>query len=1131
MENIGKYQITGELGSGGFGRVYKAFDPTVGRVVAIKVLSVQDDPSLIIRFEAEAKTSANLQHKNIVIVHEFGEQIIDERTKKQFLVMEYLSGKNLQEIINERIAIPPLEKLIIMSEVAQGLQFAHEHGVVHRDVKPANIMRLSDGSVKIMDFGIARLMRGANTRLTQAGIMIGTPQYMAPEQFTTDTADEKCDVWAYGVVFYEFLSGVNPFHGDNAPQMIFRVTSEDPPPISSALPGLPRSLDPILKRLLAKNRDDRYATLEDLRFDLDPVIGELKRAQVDDDKKIVFRLIAEERLDEALAVVRRILEMDQTDSQAREWRRQLPGKIKQQNLQLRIRSLAEQAESDFGRRDLPAAVDKLAEAVRLDASNQLVRSRLDEILAEQTRVKNAQAELSAARTALERNALTSAFERAKEAERLDPLNPEAHDLAERIRREMARREAEAQRKEGLNKAKGLILVQSYENALSVLKELETRFPGDAEIKEKLEEAKRLEAAYAAQKKIDATILEIRDLMRKEQYQRAIDLLEALDKDIPQKDQVAELLSYARERLEAETRARRVEEILRQALGAGSGDFESGLQLVDQALDLDPANEKALRIRQKLLAIRQTDQENRAIQRLVQDGRALLRDGKLEEAVAAADDLKARKPEHPGVVAFDAEVQRQVREQQESRDRQIEAARREIERLLEQGFAGEATNRLTNLTSQFPSERVFQELLPRAIAGEQEQKKRQGINAVLSRAGELAGAKRWSQAIAELDKGLATWPNTSDLLQEKSRILRLKATQEGEDDVEGMLSRHEWEAAIQTADSLLAKLPGEERILERREQGRRQLEFERLSREADRLVIQGEIDQAEPMIDELLKRSPGDSNLQRLKQIIQRRRKRDQDFDTAQRLLKGRKFQEAHDLVIKILLEDPEDAAAGDLLKRIERESLEHARKQQIESQEQERRQKIARLLTEADELCKKRQYLKAVQFLERGAREFGNDEDVQEALGRAREALAQSEKKEAIARGRSELASLMKQERFDEANQKALQLASSFPDANFEADAEAAVKAKEVHELRKWVEMKVAEIDKLFRKGDAASVRAQCQEVLTKVEDPRVRQYLAWANSTKPSKFNWRWIAAGAGVLLVMFVVWKLIPPPVPISV
>src|SRR5579863_67189 len=226
MESIGKYQITGELGSGGFGRVYKALDPTVGRVVAIKVLNVQDDPALIMRFEAEAKTSANLQHKNIVIVHEFGEQIIDERHKKQFLVMEYLSGKNLQEIINEKIPIAPLDKLLIMSEVAQGLQFAHEHGVVHRDVKPANIMRLSDGSVKIMDFGIARLMRGVNTRLTQAGIMIGTPQYMAPEQFTSDTSDERCDIWAYGVVFYEFLAGINPFHGDNAPQMIFRVAAQ-----------------------------------------------------------------------------------------------------------------------------------------------------------------------------------------------------------------------------------------------------------------------------------------------------------------------------------------------------------------------------------------------------------------------------------------------------------------------------------------------------------------------------------------------------------------------------------------------------------------------------------------------------------------------------------------------------------------------------------------------------------------------------------------------------------------------------------------------------------------------------------------------------------------------------------------
>ena len=167
METIGKYRIIGGLGKGGFGQVYKAEDPTIGSVVAIKVLNVQNDDAMLRRFRAEAVTSARLRHKNIVTIFDF-----EEQDGAPYLVMEYLDGENLQRLLETKERVPILDKLSIMAEVAEGLQYAHEHGVIHRDIKPANIMRLRDGSVKIMDFGIARLTQ-RNTRLTAVGYIVG----------------------------------------------------------------------------------------------------------------------------------------------------------------------------------------------------------------------------------------------------------------------------------------------------------------------------------------------------------------------------------------------------------------------------------------------------------------------------------------------------------------------------------------------------------------------------------------------------------------------------------------------------------------------------------------------------------------------------------------------------------------------------------------------------------------------------------------------------------------------------------------------------------------------------------------------------------------------------------------------
>ncbi|HEY3834991.1 MAG TPA: serine/threonine-protein kinase, partial [Bryobacteraceae bacterium] len=178
IKRIGRYEVQAELGRGGFGQVFRAYDPTVGRLVAIKTLTASGEPEMITRFRNEAAAAGKLRHQNIVIIYDFG-----EHEEVPFLVMELLDGEDLERIINNKRPISLLKKLDIMSQSAAGLHHAHSKGVVHRDVKPANIMLLADGSVKIMDFGIALLTQATAARITPQGSLIGTLPFMAPEQF------------------------------------------------------------------------------------------------------------------------------------------------------------------------------------------------------------------------------------------------------------------------------------------------------------------------------------------------------------------------------------------------------------------------------------------------------------------------------------------------------------------------------------------------------------------------------------------------------------------------------------------------------------------------------------------------------------------------------------------------------------------------------------------------------------------------------------------------------------------------------------------------------------------------------------------------------------------------------------
>jgi len=264
-QRIGKYQISALLGQGAMGVVYLGKDPLLGRAVAIKVMSqgIATDQELRDRFLREARAAGSLQHPNIITIYDFG-----EADGSLYIAMEYVEGSDLSEIMARHDPLPVTGKIAIIIDALHALDYAHNRGVVHRDVKPANIRVSVDGRAKLMDFGIARLEK---SDLTKSGIMIGTPDYMAPEQVTGGQITSATDVFAVGVVLYEFLSGHRTFDGETIHAVLYKVVSEQPPPLRDVTQGVPASLQPILDRALAKDVGHRYRSAGDMARDLEVV--------------------------------------------------------------------------------------------------------------------------------------------------------------------------------------------------------------------------------------------------------------------------------------------------------------------------------------------------------------------------------------------------------------------------------------------------------------------------------------------------------------------------------------------------------------------------------------------------------------------------------------------------------------------------------------------------------------------------------------------------------------------------------------------------------------------------------------------------------------------------------------------
>src|SRR5215510_2555316 len=267
LTKAGRYEIQGELGRGAMGIVYKAVDPVIGRTVAVKTLRLSEEgtglskPELLNRFQTEARAAGLLTNPNIVVVFDAGEE-----DGLYYITMELVEGKSLQALLDSGQAFPLARVLRIMEQTCNALQFAHERSIVHRDIKPANLMLTADDTVKITDFGTAKILQFGTVQ--QTAHVMGTPSYMSPEQVKGRAVDGRTDIFSLGVMLYEMITGEKPFPGESITTVIYKIVNEEPVPPRTIDPTIHPGISAAVMKALAKDPQERYHSCRELLEDL-----------------------------------------------------------------------------------------------------------------------------------------------------------------------------------------------------------------------------------------------------------------------------------------------------------------------------------------------------------------------------------------------------------------------------------------------------------------------------------------------------------------------------------------------------------------------------------------------------------------------------------------------------------------------------------------------------------------------------------------------------------------------------------------------------------------------------------------------------------------------------------------------
>ena len=623
QKKIGKFEIIGELGRGAMGVVYRGKDPFIGRTVAIKTITgnFTDNPDLLERFYREARAAGGLQHPNIVTIYDMGE---DNGTP--YIAMELLEGDDLSHMVEKekeeggQNPLPASIKLNYIVQVCRALEFAHKRNIVHRDIKPGNIVVTNDGTVKVVDFGIARL---TDTSSTSSGMLIGTIDYMSPEQIRGEKVDGRSDIWAVGVMMYEILTYTKPFQGGNITAVMFAIVSQEPKSLLDLRPDLPPELDEVMRRIFKKEPAERFQNMDELLSQLEPIVRRMQQESVGELVTQSENLLKKGELQRAKELLKQALVLDTSHLHAKTLLDRVNSEIRRSEVLPKLGEIVAKAEQHLQAGNLEEARREADAALHLDSNFMPARELLGKVQEAAMQAQIVQSGMREARQRLAEGSLTEADQSLEKVLKAAPDNQDAQSLRKQIAEEKERRGKRRQLTEGVQRARQMWTAQQFDEALKLLGELDRSFPGEAEV------AKLLEAVRAdqSQDEIQKALAEARKQLGAQSFNEALGTLDRLLQRHPNESAAAKLRELVLEERSEHARQLRLqkeleslkrlvnEEKFQDAISNGEAllkeypeDFELG-RLVDFA--------KTQRAQQDVLRRRQT--RHQEINNLVQAG--------------------------------------------------------------------------------------------------------------------------------------------------------------------------------------------------------------------------------------------------------------------------------------------------------------------------------------------------------------------------------------------------------------------------------------------------------------------------------------------------------------------------------
>jgi eukaryotic-like serine/threonine-protein kinase len=719
VNKLGKYELIQELGRGAMGIVYRARDPIINRLVALKTITkgVAEDPNMLQRFYREAQSAGGLQHPNIVTIYDMGEE-----AGTPYIAMELVEGESLEQLIGSRPDLPLSLKLTYAIQACRAFEYAHKRGIIHRDIKPANVMLSKEGIVKVVDFGIARVVK---TSKTQTGMLIGTFAYMAPEQYHGEHADERSDLWSFGVLLYELVSYQRPFRGDAPAILMHGICDQDFEPLCAVCPESPPELEAVLSRVLQKSPMDRYQSMEDLLLELDPICRGLQSATVAKLVEHGHELVRQGDYPQAREILRQALQVESTNTQARSLLDKVNTELRRILIRPKAQEMVERGRAHLEQGRIQEARAESESALRLDPSFEPAQELQQLVQQESDRSELVSQYLEASKLRLAEGLPEEAESLLAKVAEIEPSNKLATALRQQVVKEKAQRDRRIRFLDTMRQARSLWTLQKYSDCIQLLSELQGEFPGEEEILRLLETAREEQAEQGRRQSLEKA----RSLLAAGRHQESIALLLEIQKQFPADNEVAILLDEVHADQASQRRLQGLGEARRLLAGRRCDECITLLTRLQQEF---PGETEIA----KLLEAAREAELNQRRQQHVAKARKLLVARRYEECNLVLADLRKRFPQDQEI----ADLISAVREEQSEQRKAHSLA--EARNLVAASHYEEAIVLLAKLQQEHPQDDEVARLITTVRSDQAEQRKLQ----VLTSARSLLAQRRYKECI-------------------------------------------------------------------------------------------------------------------------------------------------------------------------------------------------------------------------------------------------------------------------------------------------------------------------------------------------------------------------------------------------